>query len=362
MSDAQEKTIRVLMASGGTGGHVFPGVHIADALKAAGPVEITFVGVGRPTEERIITGAGYEHRVVKTVGLKGRGLKGIVGFFLSIPKALLETRTLFEEKQPDIVIATGGYPSFFPVIMACFCRIPRWLHEAERRPGLANTVLSLFASKISLAFEDAAMPFWARTIYTGHPVRSALTNARKEVPERTVPERVLILGGSQGAGALDKSAEALATLYKENGIEVWHQCRAGNEEMVQGFYDAAGVTARVMSFIDSVDEAYEWSDLIIARSGAGTVSEIAVVNRPAIFVPFPFAQGNHQEANARLLVDQEKALLVKEGDDFDKRLLGAVKDLLVGETYCAMYRKEAEVSGIGAAALIARFAKNLIAR
>ena len=360
MSESNKSTISVLMASGGTGGHVFPGVHIADAIKSAAAADITFVGVGRPTEERIITGAGYEHRVIKTVGLKGRGVKGLFQFLLSIPAGLLKTRALFKEKKPDVVIATGGYPSFFPTIVAFFYRIPRWLHEAERKPGLANSVLSLLATRVSLAFEDAAMPFWARTVYTGHPVRSTLLSARKDEPDTETPKKILILGGSQGAGALDKSAEALAPLCKETGIEVWHQCRAGNEEMVQDFYSQHEVAARVVSFIDNVDDAYKWADLIIARSGAGTVSEIAVVNRPTIFVPFPFAQGNHQEANARLLVDQGKALLVKEGDDFNIRLTDAVRDLLPGETYRAMFRKEAKVSGVSAANTIASGVQQLL--
>lgn len=349
----------MLLASGGTGGHVFPGVHIAAALQRAGSVEITFAGVGRPAETRIINNAGYPHVVIPTVGLKGRGIKGLFQFLFSIPRALLKTIYLFRDFKPDIVVATGGYPSFFPVLVAFLFRVPRWLHEAERKPGLANTVLSIFATKVSLAFSDAKLPFWATTIFTGHPVRASLKAARRDAPPAPLPGHVLLLGGSQGARSLDTAATFLAPVFAENNIAVWHQCRVGHEDEVKEAYSRFGVVAHVESFIDDIDAAYQWSDFIIARSGAGTVSEIAVVNRPAIFVPFPFAQGNHQEANARILADAGKAYIVTEGADFESSLRTRVLELLDAETYHSLYVKPATDSTLDAADTIAAHVREL---
>lgn len=350
--------LRVLLASGGSGGHIFPGIHIAAALREQGPAEITFVGVGRPVEERIVGNAGYELRTIRTVGLKGRGVRGAIQFLCSIPKAFATTWQLFSEKKPQVVVATGGYAGFFPLVVAFLRGVPRWLHEAERKPGLANSVLSFIASKTSIAFKDARMPFWADTVFTGHPVRASLKSVRREEAPATI-KHVLIVGGSQGARSLDEAAGTLAPLFARHGIEVWHQCRSGNEKAVQGAYQSAAVSARVASFIDEMDEAYNWSDIIIARSGAGTVSELAVVNRPTIFVPFPFSQGNHQEANARVLVDASKAQLVLEGAGFSERLQAACAALLETELFYAMSSTPYTPPALGAAAAIARGVRTL---
>lgn len=351
---------RVLVAASGTGGHLYPARLIIEALQQEHDVEIEFVGSGRKLENTIIGPAGIPLRTITTAGIKSRGLKGIAEFLFTLPGGCLQALKIFSNFQPQVVIGVGGYATFLPVTIAWLKRIPRWIHEAERNPGLANSVLSYYSTIVSLAFPDARMPAVANTRFTGQPVRKELRRVAGEKKQIDQVKNLLILGGSQGARAIDEVMIELNEFIKESGLSVWHQCRPENQEKLQSAYSTSGIDARVMPFIDALHEAYEWSDLIVSRSGAGAVMEIGVVNRPAIFIPFPYAQGDHQTANARVLVEQEKALLVAEGDNFSSRLQKEMKNLLDPINYRQMLEKPCKLRNLDAADVIAQGALALI--
>ena len=354
-----EQKTRVLVAASGSGGHLYPARLIIEALLEEG-AEVCFVGSGRPLEETIIAPTGVPCHAITTSGIKNLGVRGLIHFLWTLPKGMLETWRLLSATHADVIIGVGGYATFLPVTLAFLRRIPQWIHEAERNPGLANQVLSYYATRVSLAFPDANMSRFAHTIFTGHPVRREL-RAVAEASDAAEKGRkhLLVLGGSQGARALDEAVTALAPFLRERGMIVWHQCRPENEAMVTEAYASAGIEARVMPFIEKLHEAYDWADVIISRSGAGAVMEIGVVNVPTIFVPFPYAQGDHQTANANILVHQGKAVLVGEGENFVQRLQEALRRLMTDEVYEEMRKSPCEFRALDAAQTIARGAISL---
>jgi UDP-N-acetylglucosamine--N-acetylmuramyl-(pentapeptide) pyrophosphoryl-undecaprenol N-acetylglucosamine transferase len=241
------------------------------------------------------------------------------------------------------------------VVTARMMRIATWAHEAELYPGLANRVLGYFAQTISIAFAETRIPGGAKLVFTGHPVRPELKEVERMAVRQGAPKRLLILGGSQGARGLDHAIADFAPLLSELHVEIVHQCRPENAELVVNAYRAEQVRASVVSFIDDMAGAYEWSDVIISRAGASSVAEISCVNRPTIFVPYPFQQGTHQTDNARALVAQNKAVIVDETEpEFGKRLCKALEVLLSEEGFSAMKSAPSEARGLDAADVIAR--------
>ncbi len=353
--------MKAIIAASGSGGHLFPAIYIAKALKAISPdIEIVFIGSGRPLEEKILGSEGSKVLTLPVQGIKNKGMRGLLSFVFSLPKAFLEIRKIFKTHSPRIVIGVGGYVTFFPVVYATLRGIPSWIHEAELKPGLANYVLSFFATKISVAFKDAEMPNARKVVFTGHPVRMGLEIARSEMPLSESPRNVLVLGGSQGAQALDRALPELGRFILENQIQVVHQCRKDNVESVKSAYFGAGVQAEVVPFIDDMAGAYKWADILVSRSGAGSVMEIGIVNKPTIFVPFPYSQGDHQVANARILVDAGKALMCQEGEGFVTRLKESFQALLSIDTYNQMKLRSFEGRSLDAANKIAQGCLDLI--
>ncbi len=316
---------------------MFPAVDIARAFqRARADAIVEFVGSGRPLEAVIIDQAGFKRHVIDTVGIKQRGFAGLAEFAMTLPKAVSQMWRILSDFRPDVVVGVGGYVSFLPVTLAWLRGIPTWIHEAERRPGLANKVLAHYASRISVAFSDAEVPCRRKTVYTGQPVRQVFRDIAEDSHAAESPGKLLVTGGSQGARALDEAMLKLIPLLKRHQLSVRHQCRTENLEKLETAYREAGVDARVMDFIADLPESYRWCDLVIARSGAGTTMELGVVNRPCILVPFPYAQGGHQLRNAQVLADAGKAIIVEEGARFEERLSGQLERLLTREAYLAM--------------------------
>ena len=351
---------RVLIAASGSGGHLIPAVQIAQQIKALSPgTSVEFVGVGKPLEETLVVAKGFSRHTLPLVAVKNRGIIGLISFLFTLPKALILTYKLIKKTNPDIVVGVGGYVSVLPILVARFFGIPTWIHEAELYPGLANKVLSYFADNCSLAFAESKIGGRCRPVVTGHPVRSELATVDRSSIPRGVPERLLVLGGSQGARGLDSALSELATLLAEKKLEVVHQAREDQVSKVQAAYLAAGVKAHVVSFIDNMAGAFAWCDIIVSRSGAGSVAEIASVNRPTIFVPYPFQQGTHQTDNAKTLVYAQKALLVEESRDESKRsefvqkLREAIIELCASANFVRMKKEWYEPRGLQAANRIA---------
>jgi UDP-N-acetylglucosamine--N-acetylmuramyl-(pentapeptide) pyrophosphoryl-undecaprenol N-acetylglucosamine transferase len=349
------RPLRILVAASGSGGHIIPALHIVKAVRALDPLSaIEFIGSGRPLEEKLIIGNGYQRHVVRLAGVKNRGLKGLLQFGLRLPIATVQLLALFRRFRPDVVVGVGGYASVLPVVLARLLRIPTWIHEAELDPGLANKVLSYFADRISVVFADTAVKGRAQVVVTGHPVRPELANVNATASRDGAPKRLLVLGGSQGARGLDEAVTTIAPIAKERDVEVVHQCRPDHMDLVVNAYRAEGVKASVVPFIDDMAGAYEWSDVIVSRAGASSVAEISCVNRPALFVPYPFQTGTHQSDNAQVLVAQGKALVVEETQpNFPTRLKAALEQLLSPEQYLAMKSRPHEARGLQAASAIA---------
>ncbi|NDC39034.1 MAG: UDP-N-acetylglucosamine--N-acetylmuramyl-(pentapeptide) pyrophosphoryl-undecaprenol N-acetylglucosamine transferase, partial [Proteobacteria bacterium] len=193
---------RILIAAGGTGGHIFPALHVARATAQLSPgAAVAFIGSGRPLEEKLIDGSGYQRFVLPSVRIMQQGVLGLVKFALTAPFAIFKVRALLKEFKPDVVVGMGGYVTVLPVLVAKLMGIPTWIHEAELHPGLANKVLGLISSKVSVAFSSTRMLTSRELIHTGHPVRPELAGIAT-MPSPDVPRRLLIVGGSQGARAI----------------------------------------------------------------------------------------------------------------------------------------------------------------
>ena len=350
------RPLRVLVAASGTGGHLIPALHIMRAICQERPGSVVqCIGAGKPLEEKVIVANGFTRHIIKAAGVKRRGVLGLIQFAVCLPTAWFQCVRLFRRFKPDVVVGVGGYVSVLPVVVARLMRIPTWAHEAELHPGLANRVLGYFADTISTAFAETNIRGRAKLVFTGHPVRPELKKIDRMATSEGAPKHLLILGGSQGARGLDQAIPDFAGLLHERGIEVVHQCRPENAELVVNAYRAAQVKASVVSFIDDMVGAYEWSDLVISRAGASSVAEISCVNRPAIFVPYPFQQGTHQTDNAKALERQNKAVIVEETKpEFGRRLREALQKLLSAETFLVMKNAPCESRGLEAAERIAR--------
>lgn len=348
--------LRVLVAASGTGGHLIPALHIMRAIQLRSPGSvIECIGAGKPLEEKIIVGNGFTRHIITAAAIKRRGIFGVLKFLLLLPVSVVQCVALFRRFKPDVVVGVGGYVSVLPIVVARLMGITTWAHEAELHPGLANRVLGYFAATISTACAETKIRGRARIVYTGHPVRPELKNVDRTTIRPGAPRHLLILGGSQGARGLDQAVADYGGLLHERGVEVVHQCRAENSELVVNAYRAAEVKASVVSFIDDMAGAYQWSDIVISRAGASSVAEIGCVNRPAIFVPYPFQQGTHQTDNARVLVERNKAVLVEETQpEFGRRLCAALSTLLSEEGFRAMKGASVEPRGLDAAESIAQ--------
>ncbi len=327
--------MRFLIAASGSGGHLLPAVFIAKALQELEPTaEIRFVGSGRPLEAKVIDSRGFQRYIVPISGIKGLGIAGALKFLFRMPASVVKVWRILRDFKPDVVIGVGGYVSVFPVLLARLRGIATWIHEAEMHPGMANEFLGRISSKVSLAYMDTRIGTAESRVFTGHPVRPEMKQVTP--PTQTAPQHLLILGGSQGALALDRAMINLADEVAKLGLAVQHQSRPDQIEALTSAYDAAGVTAKVFSFTDDMVAAYSWSDLIVARSGAGSVLEVGVSGRPAIFVPLPNSQGDHQIRNAESLSKTGRAVVVLEGDGFEKRLFNAVKECVAQKRYREM--------------------------
>ena len=351
----QQAPRRIIVAASGTGGHLIPAMHIVQALTRVDPgCIVEFIGAGRPLEEKLIVEKGYARHTIASAGVKRRRLTGAVQFIARLPKGVSQILALYKSFKPDVVVGVGGYVSVLPVIVARFKGIPTWIHEAERSPGLANRVLGYFADRMSTAFSDTKVRGRAKVVHTGHPVREELQTVDRTTIRDDAPRHLLVLGGSQGARGLDEAVPHLASVLVSRKIEVVHQCRPDAMDLVVNSYRAAGIPAHVVNFIDDMAGAYQWSDVIISRAGASSVAEISCVNRPTIFVPYPFQQGTHQTDNAQVLVDKKKALLVEETQpEFAARLKESLEKLLTPSTFKEMKEAPADSPATQAAQAIA---------
>lgn len=307
--------MRVILTTGGTGGHVFPALAVAEALKRRFPDGKTlFVGgcYGREREWALAAGLDFEGLPVR--GVMGRGVRSLYAIG-SLLNAVFRARGIIQRFKPDVVIGFGGYAAFPSMAAARLAGIPLIVHEQNAVSGLANRILGRMARKICLSMPVVMKGFDAgKTVLTGNPVRGAIAELDKSGTEKKFAEkRLLVLGGSLGARKLNNAVLTMLPELADAGVSIWHQTGPADFETIQARYRAAGVSgARVVPFISDMAEAYAWADLALCRAGATTIAELSLAGVPAFFVPFPFATHNHQVLNARQLVDRDAALMLEE--------------------------------------------------
>jgi UDP-N-acetylglucosamine--N-acetylmuramyl-(pentapeptide) pyrophosphoryl-undecaprenol N-acetylglucosamine transferase len=323
-------SMRWVIAGGGTGGHLFPGMAIAEAFvgREVGN-EVLFIGTGRGVEVKVLAGGKFPLKTISARPLKGISFLGKVKAILSIPRAISEALSILKDFQPQIVLGVGGYSSGPTLLAAFLLRIKRAIHEQNVVPGMTNRLLRWFCQRIFISFEETEKYFpKGKTIVTGTPVRSEIIKRGEGV--RRDRFTILIVGGSRGAHRInEKMMEALTLLMKiKDFVRFFHQTGSGDVDFVSKGYQENGFEASVAPFFEKMAAYYQLSDLVISRAGASTIAELAVCGKAAIFVPYPYAAHNHQLMNAQRLVEMEAAKMIR-----DKELNGSI----LAQTILSLY-------------------------
>lgn len=325
MSQASTKTLMVM--AGGTGGHVYPAMAVADYLKAEG-WNIVWLCTDGGMENRLIEGKGYRKAMIHMQGVRGKGLLGWLLLPLKLAKALSQSRDAIRQHQPDVVLGMGGFAAFPGGVMAKCMAKPLVIHEQNSVAGLTNKVLAKLANRVLAAFPAA---FGGKASLVGNPVRADITQLptpQERFAGREGALRLLVVGGSLGAQALNEFIpQALAKLPQKLRPLVVHQAGVKHIEALKSYYQQAGVAAETVAFIDDMAAMYDWADFVICRSGALTVAEVSVVGIGALMVPFPFAVDDHQTTNAAYLAEAGAAILMQQKDLTVDRLVEILKNL-----------------------------------
>ena len=317
------RALRIIIAGGGTGGHLFPGIAIAQEFMARNSASrIIFVSTGNRLEKAVLSKAGFDLRSIQVAGIKGRGIWNQIKSVLKIPGALLAAMEVIKNFSPDLAIGLGSYSAGPVVIGAWLRRIPIVIHEQNILPGITNRILARFADRIYISFDNTQARLNPQKVYwTGNPVRRELLETAggdRETAGHASNQRiftVLIIGGSQGAHRINTAMiEALEHFQNAERLHFLHQTGETDEASVSEAYRKNAVSATAQSFFDDMAERYQQADLIICRAGATTVAEITALGKAAIFIPFPHAADNHQMLNAADLATDGAAEIIVEKD------------------------------------------------
>jgi UDP-N-acetylglucosamine--N-acetylmuramyl-(pentapeptide) pyrophosphoryl-undecaprenol N-acetylglucosamine transferase len=310
------EAMRVLIAGGGTGGHLYPGIALAEEIKSRSGGEVLFVGAQRGLEARVIPAEGYPLELLEVSGIKRTGMRGLIRGLMKLPRALSLSREILKRNDPAVVVGVGGYASGPVVLMAALMGYPTAIQEQNSHPGFTNKVLRRFVDKVFIAFDDARKQLGKKkTLLLGNPVRRRFIEGahRPYVPGG---KRLVVVGGSQGARAInDAMIESLPGLRARTpSLHIVHQTGEHDYERVQAAYAQAGVSGEVHKFIEDMPVMFARADLLVCRSGASTVAEITAAGKAAVFVPFPRAADDHQNVNARALERMNAAVVVEESN------------------------------------------------
>jgi len=322
--------MKIVIGAGGTGGHIFPAIAVAQAIEKSSPeAEIHFVGIGSAIEKKLLGPLDYQHHELPFVPVVGGGALGLIRFFCHLPLALWRGVQLCKGIKPDVVLCFGGYPSFIPMLSACLLGLPRALHEQNVQVGLANKFLSLFSQRIFAA--RGAQGFWSKrpVRHLGNPVREKLSAVESWSPaEDGSPWNIFVMGGSQGAVSLNMAVTEVIKKLDDLNINVVHQTGTKDLERVQKLYQEQEITCvEARAFIDDIAQTYSNSHLIVCRAGAMTAAEVSAVGRPAIYVPLAIS-GGHQKQNVMPLVEVNAAVIEEHGENLPQRLEERIREFL----------------------------------
>ncbi len=322
----------MMIEGGGTGGHVFPGIALAEEVVTRHPDnDVVFVGTALGLEAKVVPAAGFPIELIQVKGLKGKGPLKLLANALLLPRAFVQCWRVLRKWQPDIVVGVGGYASGPVVLAAWMLRIPTAVQEQNALAGFTNRLLGRLVEAAFTAFPEAGRYFRKGKVYQlGNPIRRELMDNYMRPSQAHDKLRLLVFGGSQGAHALNmRVIEALPHLADlRERIEVVHQTGARDREAVEKGYRAVGFAPDVREFIDDMSGAYARSDLVLCRAGATTLAELTTCKKASILVPFPAAADNHQFMNAKSLVDAGAAVMIEEKDLTGELLAAEIRAIL----------------------------------
>ena len=317
----------IMILAGGTGGHVFPGLAVAQYLREHG-TPVVWMGTSKGLEARVVPDAGFDLEIINIQGLRGKGMLGWLLLPGRLLMAMLQALSILGRRKPSAVLALGGFVSGPGALMAWLMRKPLLIHEQNAIPGLTNRILSIVARKVLCGFPGV---FSGRpgSRYVGNPVRAdiaSIVDPTQRLMNRSGRFRLFVVGGSLGARVLNTVIpEALKTMDAKLQPDVMHQCGKQWLDQTQEAYRQLAGDVRVTPFIDDMKAAYEWADLVVCRAGAMTIAELSAAGIASILVPFPFAVDDHQTANARFLAERKAAILVPESELTARKLADLLK-------------------------------------
>jgi UDP-N-acetylglucosamine--N-acetylmuramyl-(pentapeptide) pyrophosphoryl-undecaprenol N-acetylglucosamine transferase len=343
--------MRLLIAGGGTGGHLFPGLALGEEVKTRHPRnDVLFVGSARGIEAREVPKAGYPLRIIAVGPLKRQGFFGLIKGVFRLPKALFQSIRILRQFDPDVVVGVGGYSSGPVVFAAWLLGIATAIQEQNALPGFTNKVLGRIVRAIFTAFPEAAKSFPIRkTHLLGNPIRRAFLDNYLHTKAPGERLSIFVTGGSQGAHVLNlRVVEAIESLAPQIGsrLHVLHQTGVKDQPEIAARYEklkSFGLEASAVAFIDDMPRAYAEADLLVCRAGATTIAELTVCKKPALLVPFPFAADDHQTVNAHSMVQSGAALLFPERDLTFEKLAGELRAL---EADRSLLSKMSRASGV----------------
>lgn len=329
--------MKILFAGGGTGGHLYSGIALAEEFLASGSKdrEVLFVGTPAGMEKEIVPKNGYRLELIPVKPLKGRGMADRIKSLAQIPSSFLKARALLRKEKPDLVFGIGGYASGPVTLMAHFMGIPTAIIDQNSVPGMTNRILGKFVDHIFVCFENAKAFFKpAKTFLSGNPVRKSfldkLKNRNAFAPKPEGEFNLLILGGSQGARSVNQAAVGAAAILKNEfpGLKIQQQAGKNDYESVKKAYAEKGIAAEVFDFVHNIHELYANADLIVCRAGAGTITEIEIMGKAAIYVPYPFAADDHQRFNAQEVIEHGAGKMILNSELSAERLAEEIKALI----------------------------------
>lgn len=322
--------MKIIIAGGGTGGHLFPGIAIAREFQKRDPnIKILFVGTRKGIESEVLPKEKLQLKTILSSGLKGRLSWHTFIALGEIPIALVQSFWILVNFRPNLVLGVGGYVTGPFVLMARFLRIPAVIQEQNLIPGITNRILGRIANKIFIAFEKSKKYFPENKVeVTGNPVREEYYESKIKTKESRF--NVLIFGGSRGAGTINHAmAQALDFLSEDKGsLHFIHQTGQEQFQTILAEYRAKNMSMEVSSFIFNMADFFQRSNLVICRAGATTIAELTACGKAAILIPFPYAANNHQQLNAELLVEEGAAIMIKDSELTGKKLAELIKELM----------------------------------
>ena len=311
--------MRAILAGGGTGGHVIPALAIAQELRSRYYADVIFIGTARGIETRLVPAAGFPLELITVGGLNRVALATRLKTLVDLPRAVAQSAAILRKFKPDVMIGVGGYASGPAMLAGAMLRVPLMAFEPNVVPGVANRMVARFVKRAAVHFA-ATQRYFPNAVVTGVPVRREFSAIPARSPQQ--PPTLLVFGGSQGAHAINVAvAQALPTLAKlQPDLHLIHQTGANDLDAMRSAAAAADIAAEVSAFIDDMPGAFARADLLICRSGASTVAEVAAAGKPAIFVPLPTAADDHQRRNAEALANSGAARLLPQSELTGDRL------------------------------------------